>query len=406
MHSSESHTQRPVIPKEPCPDWGHACLVAGLRRLRTRYALDPRRGAFAVAAGLGGVCAGGHLSEQLVLDSVVSEALLLWPGADLQRVRAVERAASSGLRKGARTPKHPGPLRASGRQAVAEQLLEWETTARGRAWTGRSGAGRLALLLAMYRTASKVGRLTLSESLRELQAAAGHSSTSVTQRSLSALEQAGWLRRLERGSRQATQGRSLWELLPPPAVKAGDQSGCGLSEPAVSSEQSESVTGWLDPAHDCWHQRQTAWRVAAWLAEHPGSCVSDVAHALRLDRGTARAHLRWLVAESLAVATDVGGRERRTYAVAPGVELAAARSAESWSESPAQVRQRRHQQERERWHGYLSALADMRERDRLQRAWEQSQVAEPPPAELAGIRCAYDAPATTTASEQAKAGAA
>lgn len=379
--------------RQPAPDWGRACLTRQLQRL-AGYPADKRRAVVAAGYDLGGVVAGGHLDLQLARDSLLTAALGLYdhePG----QYRELERTIVSCLERGGRKPKYPPPLRLSGREAVAEQLLVWESTARGRAWSGRGGPGRLALLLGMYRTASKVGRVTLSESLRELQGMAGHSSHSVTANALKALEQAGWLRRLERGSRQATQGRSLWELLPPPDAEPDSSvAACGLREPVESSDQTTSAVGWLDPAHDCWHQRQTAWRIAAWLSEHAGSSVSGVARALGVHRSTVRRQLVWLVTEQLVLAVDVGGRERVTYQVVTAPELAAAHSAESWSVSPAQVRQQRWQRDRESWSRWLQALAEQRERDRLQRAWERSRSLESVPVSpllsTSDLHSAYD----------------
>jgi DNA-binding transcriptional ArsR family regulator len=390
--TSVRRTSKPLPARQAAPEWGRACLTRQLQRLAD-HPSDRRRAVVAAALDLGGVVAGGHLDHGLARDSLLSSALRLYdhePG----RLRELERTITDCLRRGERKPKYPPPLLESGRPAVAEQLLAWESVARSRAWSGRAGASRLALLLAMYQTASKVGRLTLSESLRELCDMAGHSSHSVTDRAVADLQRAGWLRRLERGTRQATHGRSVWELLTPPAVSPDSSAAAfGLTEPVDTSEQSTSVTGWLDPAHDCWHQRQTAWRLACWLAEHPGSGIGAMARALGLHRSTVRRQLRWLVAELLVVETIIGGRECSTFSVVAAADLAAAHSAESWPVSPAQRRQERWRRDRESWRLWLQELARQREQDRLRRAWERSGAPElsvPPHSSAADLLCMYD----------------
>lgn len=374
--------------QEPAPDWGYACLTRALDRLAA-YPADRRRAVVAAGLDLGGVVAGGHLAYDLARDQLLSAAARLYDTGERPALRELERTVVDCLRRGRRTPKHPRPLQASGRPQVAEQVLAWETTARARAWRGRGGGTRLSLLLALYRTAGQVGRLTLRESLRELQVLAGHSSHSVTRSALQALEQASWVQQLERGSRRAAQGRSVWLLLPPPDLDSSSSlAACGLTLPAETSEHSTPASDWLDPAHDCWHQRPTAWRVALWLAEHPGSSVSATARALGLDRGTARRQLQWLVSVSLVACVDVGGRELRTYAVVAGAGLQAARAAESWPESPAQVRLRRHQQDREQWRGYLAARAEYL--DWLQAAWGRSLAA------AGDLTCDHESPQQST----------
>lgn len=395
---SSTLSRRPVPRQEPAPDWGRACLAGYLSDLSDASGGHWRRRVYRKAAQAGAVAAGGHLSEVLANDSLVSAGWRLWESTSSgretpeQALRDVKRVVRDGMRKGARAPKHPPPLRASGQEQVAEQVLSWEHTARSRAWTGRAGAGRLAVLMVLYRNAGRVGRLTLHESLRELQDAAGHSSHSVTASALSALEQAGWLRRLQRGPAQRL-GRSTWELLTPPDTVAESSSiaRCGLTAPADASEHSSAAVGWLNPSHDCWHQRQTAWRLVAWLAEHPDSCVSDAARALGLHRSTVRRQLLWLVSESLVVAVEVGGRERVAYSVVSGAELAAARAAESWPESPGQLRQERHRRDRAGWSSWLQAMIAQRERDRLEQAWERSKAALPPVGAAGDLGSVYDA---------------
>lgn len=335
--------------------YGLACLTGGLSDLREPAGGHWRRRLYRKAFQAGQLVAAGELSEQLASDSLVEAGMRLRLASDSRTVavsvavRDVERLVAGGMRKGASKPRHAPPLRASGRLEVAEQVAAWESVALSRAWTGRAGAGQLALLRALYRRAGVVGRLTLRESVRELQCLAGHSSPAVTQRALRVLLTAGWLVRDSRASRQSGRSRSQWRLVAPPvlapAVTALPVS-AGLSEPAETSEQVAGAVGWLDPAHDCWHQRQTAWRVAAWLAEQPDSSVADIAAGTGLHRSTVRRQLDWLLAERLVAAVDVGGRERQVYSVVSGVELTAAHSAERWPESPARVRERRHEQDR------------------------------------------------------------
>ena len=356
----------------PCPEWGHACLRRALHRFDQQA--DWRRAICAAGYDLGGVVAGGHLDQQLAHDTLLERALQSpLHNARKYPLRQVEKLVQDVLRRGARTPKHPRALRASGQAEVAEQVAAWRSTAEGRAWAGKGGANRLALLLALYEIAARVGRLSLLESVRELQDAAGQSSPAVTDRALRDLAAAGWLRRVGRGSRQ-TGSRSEWELLTPPAATAAKPDNVGRYDLEVDVEVDAEVAGspWLRAEHDCWHRRPTAWLVASALAQRPCTGVSGLAEDTGLSRSTVRRALQWLVSEGVVVALEVGGREQRVYLVGAMAADAAEVSALMWPESPTQVRRRRHEQDRERHRRYRQALAEIAEEDRLREAWLRS----------------------------------
>lgn len=395
----------------PAPNWGRACLAGYLSDLSSASGGHWRSRVYRKAWQAGSVVAGGHLSYQLAHDSLVDAGVRLCEATSSSSkaasvvLRDVEKVVRDGMRKGQRNPRKAPALTASGLPDVSEQLLVWESVAVSRAWTGRAGAAQLALLRALYCTAAEVGRLTLHESVRELQTRAGHSSPAVTGRAWRALVMAGWLRRDHRAGRQ-TRGRSSWTLLPPPELECAELTAkpvsAGLSEPAVSSEQTAAATGWLDPAHDCWHQQQTAWRVAVWLTDHASSSVGAIAAATGLHRSTVRRQLDWLASEGLVEVVEVGGRERQVYSAVTGGELAAAHSAERWSESPAQVRQRRHQQDRELHGRWLRAVIE--QRDLLTEVWLDSlavdgapgaPVDNPPVGAAVALDCAHGSATVT-----------
>jgi hypothetical protein len=275
--------------------YGRAALANALDAIETAPAgISRHKTLYRVSAGLGNLIAGGELlDEEIVYHRLTAKGYeVLGP----ERAREVERTVRDGIDRGKTTPrKAPDKRKLQSAAEARGAAIEWWD----RAQTINCHTCRRILGGGFFQAALGAGKLTLSETYRQLAERAGVSASTVC------AHRKHWrafVRRVSKANRWQKNSSSVWQLgVYPTGRNARALTNTPVGECLPHKRQCSLMHARSDAARDLWHRWSGGWSLYALLegSDEPLR-ASEIAGLLGVNPSTARRGLRRLEANDMA----------------------------------------------------------------------------------------------------------